>query len=263
MICEKGLGHFDNWLQSGSAADLDSFVAITRWLLETQDSLGAWVQFRCAQGPTYDGVPVGVPCEWVRASTPYSGMGVGLAISILVRAYSINHANRLLSAAQRGYEVLRRPTSKGGVCAWVGQQTSIEEVPKTPRNTILNGWLFGIFGARDLWLANGSTQVREFVEANCRSLVFRLPEFELPWWSKYDEAGHVAKPSYQLLHACQLAVLDTAEPQFGFGEISTQWFTRIRWGNTLRALAEVAVQRLSGSASVFVTSVHPASRAAP
>ncbi len=242
-ICQVALGHFDSWVADGARTDLGAFERLSRWLVASQDSEGGWIASR-RPGQSNDVTPhLGVPTEWAASISPYSGMAQGEAISVLVRAYGLSGDRQFLLAAQRAFPLLTTPVSSGGVSYWDGPRVSIEESPANPRNTILNGWIFGLFGVRDLWLATKAEDVRTFLRANIESLAVRLPQFDLGWWSSYDEVGHVAKPFYHALHVAQLQALMAIDESEVIRTTELKWDAVQHGAGPVRAIATYAVQR--------------------
>ncbi len=212
MTCQKALGHYDSWLVTGDRRHLREFISASRWLVQTQDPHGGWPCFRPTASPLPTRHPIGLPFPRRDAISPYSGMAQGQAISVLVRAFALSRERTYRDAAELAFALLGEDVSRGGVCASAGHLVSIEEAPMRPRNTILNGWVFGLFGVWDYWLSTQEQDARSFLERNVESLLDRLDTFDLGWWSLYDEAGHIAKPFYHDLHVSQLIGLSAICP---------------------------------------------------
>ncbi len=242
-VCQVALGDYDTWLAAGADRDWAAFESASRWLVAAEDSGGGWVTFRSLARSDGSTAPIGVPREWVDAAGPYSGMTQGQAISVLARAYCATGEKDFLSAAQKAFQLLTKSVSRGGVSCWHGSDVSIEELPTSPRNTILNGWVFGLFGVRDLWLATKAEAASRFLQANIRSLASRLPEFDTGWWSCYDESGHIAKPFYHALHVAQLSALSKVDGSRAIQATAERWDTAQGRIGSVRALAEYGLQR--------------------
>jgi heparosan-N-sulfate-glucuronate 5-epimerase len=223
IVCQTALGYYDRWFTVRRPEDKESFLNLSQWLESTQDSQGGWTCFRIRKTSFHNGHPLGVPGEWTSATSPYSGMTQGQAISVLVRASLIGKSTTPLSTAHRAFTLLKTPISEGGVVSFSGGRTVIEEAAGTPPSGILNGWIFGVFGVWDYWLRTESPRALSFFESNYSSLLHVLPRYDLGWWSLYDAAGHVSKPFYHRLHVSQLEALDRARPHSLLRETIGRW----------------------------------------
>ncbi len=245
-VCQHALGCYDRWLLSRAERYRRMFLASARWLATTQDSSGGWRIFSRDTSASVSQFPVGLPAGWTKLQVPYSGMVQGQAVSVLVRAAAISPESAYADAASRAMALLCTEVRDGGVCYSDDSGISVEEVPSDPRNTILNGWLFGMFGAWDHWLATESPESLEFFELNRSLLAARLREFDLGWWSVYDELGHLAKPFYHRLHVAQLAALALLSPAYAFSNVAVSWAQADTATNAVRASSLVFLQRIQG-----------------
>jgi len=246
-ICQEALGHYELWLKSRHPEDLKALLDASNWLVETQDDNGGWICFNLGAEASYKGRLLGLPSSWFAAertmpASLYSGMVQGQAISVLARAYAATGQEKFRASAQQAFELLRKDVRSGGVCSYSKGQVSIEEVPRQMRNTILNGWIFGMFGAWDLWLLSGGREPLVFFYRNYASLVQRLPEFDLGWWSMYDEAGNVAKPFYHRLHIDQLKALQILLPSPPLARTILHWSKTDTPMNSSKARIAYAMQ---------------------
>lgn len=243
-VCQHALGCYDRWLLSRAERYRRMFLASADWLAMSQDSRGGWRVFSRDTSAPVSEFPVGLPTGWTKLEVPYSGMVQGQAVSVLVRAAAISPESAYADAASRAMTLLRTEVRDGGVCYSDDSGISVEEVPSDPRNTILNGWIFGMFGAWDHWLATQSPESLEFFELNRSLLAARLTEFDLGWWSVYDELGHLAKPFYHRLHVAQLAALALLHPADASSRIAVAWAQVDTPANSARASSLVFLQRL-------------------
>ncbi len=246
VICQQALAHHDLWLITGDQQHRNAFLACCRWLVSNQKEDGGWTTFRMTS--TERRYPnIGVPAGWHRSISPYSGMTQGEAISALVRAHREAGESAFLSSAQLAFGLLAKSVDDGGLTSQTGSTVSIEELPSRPRNTILNGWVFGMFGVYDLWLATGSETVRLCFDANFGSLLRRIPDYDIGSWSSYDESGHIAKPFYHMLHVAQLASLERIGRAQEISPILHRWRQGMGLGTRAKALLLAAAQRVAPS----------------
>jgi hypothetical protein len=160
-------------------------------------------------------------------------MTQGLAVSVLSRASHMDVSTDWIEPARRAARLMLKPIEIGGTSRRIPAGTVLEEAPLNPPNTVLNGWLFGLFGLHDLLLADNPDDpaLVAAVSAVLAALLDCLPAFDAGWWSRYDTAGHLASPFYQRLHVAQLIALERAYP----AEAARISDVRSRWERALRS----------------------------
>jgi hypothetical protein len=170
-----------------------------------------------------------------------SAMAQGQCASLLVRVGIATGDERYLEAAVSGLRVLGVPSTSGGVQARLGDGIFFEEYPTQPPSYVLNGAIFAVWGAYDVWRATGDRRAGHlFVEAT-ETLAAHVSRWDTGFWSRYDLHPHriknVASPSYHTLHIDQLTALAALRP--------------------LRALADAAAafRRYADSRSCLVRAV--------
>jgi len=200
-VMQKALGHWDVWFASGmqSTYHWETFSQIARWALDFQDENGGWEIW---------------PRFGKKGALPYSAMAQGEAISVLVRAFSVIEDEAYMEGARAALAPMLTPIDEGGT-SWRGSEGLIlEEVPYKVPNTILNGWIFALFGLYDLTLVDDSPDVREALEASLNALLAHLRTYDAGFWSFYDTSGTFASPFYHRLHIAQLKALGLVYPQY-------------------------------------------------
>jgi heparosan-N-sulfate-glucuronate 5-epimerase len=187
MLLQKALGHWDNWLSSEpqSAQHWTSFLQIARWALDSQDDNGGWETWSCL-GRTN--------------ALPYSAMTQGQAMSVLVRAFSVTREEAYLEGARRALAPMLMPVEEGGTSWLTSDGLILEEMPFRIPNTVLNGWVFALYGLYDFTLADDSPATREVLESTLSALLARLYMYDAKFWSFYDTSGTIASPFYHRLH---------------------------------------------------------------
>jgi heparosan-N-sulfate-glucuronate 5-epimerase len=193
VLCQKALGHWDTWLMRAGEDDRRQFLKIAEWLVAKQEESGGWDTWS----------PLGQVSQF-----RYSSMTQGEAISVLVRAHSLTGAPRFELACRKAIALMQKPVQDGGVCWYESREVFLEEFPGHRRDTVLNGWLFSLFGVHDFLLAFSNDEVKAFYDQTCASLIRSLPEFDAGYWSYYSCATkRVASPFYHQLHLSQLEAL--------------------------------------------------------
>ncbi len=213
VLFQKGLGHWDRWLQSGrrDPHHLNSFLKIVDWAIDSQDEHGGWPLPQLENG---------MLC-------PYSAMTQGEAISLLCRAYSLGNRNDCLQAANPAVSLTLRSLSDKGTARYNGEDEDLvlEEFPLEPPRTVLNGWIFSLYGLYDFCLAQSELQTHSALQGTLRSLVRALPSYDAGYWSYYDSAAAIASPFYHRLHIAQLQALACTFPEYSpsFSSMAAQF----------------------------------------
>ncbi len=190
-IFQYALGCWDLSLLDRSRSEemLSSFLHCADWAKDNQREDGSWDAFG----------PIG--------STKYtvSSMAQGEGASVLLRAAKAFDDESYAEAARRAGRFLLRPYEEGGTSFHIGDELFLEEYPQEPRRSVMNGWIFSLFGLYDLSVADPS-----FKEAFLRSaetLASHLDDYDAGYWSYYDLERRIASPAYHKLHIAQLGVL--------------------------------------------------------
>lgn len=168
---------------------LSKFERCADWALNNQRADGSWDTFG----------PVG--------STKYSvsSMAQGEGVSVLLRAAKISNDNRYLTAAEQACRFMLSPYERGGTSFLKGDYLFLEEYPQIPRRSVLNGWVFSLFGLYDLSLYNAD--YKQYFDRSAATLALCLDDYDAGFWSYYDLQQRLSSPAYHLLHIAQLKVL--------------------------------------------------------
>jgi heparosan-N-sulfate-glucuronate 5-epimerase len=199
-LFQKALGHWDLWLsgERQEAGHYEAFLRLASWAQHAQDECGGWRTLPAFQ-KHYD--------------SPYSCMTQGEGISLLVRAFSVTADNSYLKSARQALGPLLTPVDEEGTLRRVPAGLVLEEYPLRTGNTVLNGWIFGLYGLYDYLLVEESQEIQEALEANLNALIAHLPQYDTGFWSLYDAWGALASPFYHRLHIAQLRALELAFPE--------------------------------------------------
>jgi heparosan-N-sulfate-glucuronate 5-epimerase len=212
-LAQLALGWWERHL-AGEPAAASSFLEVCR-LLETrstQTEAGAWW-------------PYGVVVQKYGLRPPwYSAMAQGQIASVFTRALVLTGDERHGTLAEAAARTLLPPsplvsTSSAGPI--------LEEAPSAPPSHILNGWIFALWGLRDLSIALGESAAAGLYRQSLSALQLTLPRYDVGWWSRYSLYPHpltdLAKPFYHRLHADQLEVLGRAENLPDFIDRARRW----------------------------------------
>lgn len=237
-IVQKAIGHWDKWLLAQSELDKDEFLKICWWLVAIQDDQGGW--------PVWSDLGLSLP-------SPYSAMTQGECISAFVRAWKLTDDEQFVKAAQRALELLIRPLDIGGPAVVESGELYLEEMPSYPRSSILNGWIYALFGIRDFWLAFDDSRAWSLFNRSLDTLKHHLSDFDAGFWSFYDTSGRMASLYYHNTHINQLKALIMVDASPEFVALRDTWITYQRnRSNRARALWTKALQKLRNPGEVVV-----------
>jgi heparosan-N-sulfate-glucuronate 5-epimerase len=245
-VAHLALGWWER-IELGEARAADEFMRLCEVLLRNGEARGGALLWPYhVYVAKYD-----TPVPW------YSGMAQGQIASVLVRALAHTREERYGDLALRAVRPLLEPgperlvtnTSDGPVLEETGHSA--------PPSHILNGWIFALWGVRDVAVALGDDRAERMATDTTACLVRKLPQYDVGWWSKYSLYPHplpdLAKPFYHRLHVTQLDVLYRLT---GIDEFRAR---AVRWRSFDRAPAVLAAV---ASKVPFVVSNRVASRRA-
>lgn len=189
-IFQYGLGAYDLFLETQDPIYLDKFMRAARWAVQHQGQEGGWDAF-----------------GWCCQTSVPSSMAQGEGTSLLCRAHLVNENGEFLEKAKKAVAFMLRPVEEGGTARYFADGTmTLEERPD--RTTILNGFVFSIWGLYDYWMVSGDASCKESLDCAVDSLVGMLGRFDCGYWTLYDLAGNLASPFYHDLHIEQLEAMD-------------------------------------------------------
>lgn len=204
-IAQYGLGCYDKYLETKEKKYLDKFFIISDYLINTQDEMGG-----------YD-VSKSLACK-------YSSMAQGEAISVLLRAYSKTNESKYLEKAKNAYMCMIRLVDNLGTQRIKNGDIYYEEYAlENKEATVLNGWIFSIFGLIDYFQIVPTKEVERLLKLSIESLYKNLKYYDKNGWSYYSLNQKIASPFYHKLHINQLKVLNDLYPDFRCKEILKKW----------------------------------------
>jgi heparosan-N-sulfate-glucuronate 5-epimerase len=152
----------------------------------------------------------------------FSAMAQGQIASVFVRAVP-RHDGAANAALQALRPLLARAQpfvvdTKAG--------PALEEAPTKPSSRVLNGWIYALWGVRDVAVGLGSLEAAALFEESVEALLTTLDEYDTGWWSRYSLwAGgrDLAKPFYHRIHVAQLEALHMLTGAAKFETVATRW----------------------------------------
>lgn len=226
-LAQYALGWFERSL-AGEADARDAFLRAAGALLDAgvvRDDQLLW---------RYD---VAVP-KYGRNGGWYSAMAQGQAASVFIRAVSATGDEKWATATRRAVQPLLagdhglvRDTTSGPI---------LEECPSNPTSAILNGWVYALWGLRDVAVALADEQSRALFAASAQCLSQTLSAFDTGWWSRYSlcpRVNDVATPFYHRIHVVQLRVMADLTADDTFGQTADRWAAYDTARNRVRAVS--------------------------
>ena len=152
----------------------------------------------------------------------FSAMAQGQIASVFVRA-----ASREDTAPETALRALRPLLERAE--PFVVETKSgpvLEEAPTTPPSRVLNGWIYALWGVRDVAVGLGSPEAAALFDESVRALLATLEEYDTGWWSRYSlwaDGRDLAKPFYHRIHVAQLEALHTLTAVPEFAAVAARW----------------------------------------
>jgi hypothetical protein len=173
-------------------------------------------------------------------------MTQGEALSVLTRANQLTCDGSFERACRNAMTLMHKPVQDGGVCWYEAGDVFLEEFPGPCRETVLNGWIYSLFGVYDYLLQFSDPQAWSLYAATSASLKKGLSEYDAGFWSYYNTGRkRLSSPFYHNVHVSQLAALCQImnEPSL---KLTLQTWSRYEknWLNKSRAVLLKSVQKL-------------------
>ena len=203
-IFQYGLAACDLYLKDGGQNYLEKLLACADWAVENQQEDGGWATFahECA-------------------AQPYSSMAQGEGISMLIRAHMVTKEEKYLTAAVKAKDFMLKPLSEGGTTDY--QEADVYLYEYTFRPLVLNGWIFSLWGLYDYCKYTADEQSKAVLAATLETLKKKLPDFDIGYWSKYEDGKRICSPFYHSLHIAQLSVMHDLFGDEIYKEYAQKW----------------------------------------
>jgi len=236
-VAQYGLGCYERWVGGEGEVWLDAALAVGRYLLQTQEADGSWLN----QESFKHTFPLRAPWR--------CGMAQGEAASLLVRLHLATREQEFADVARNALAPLSRPREEAGACAWLDGARWPEEYPTQPPSFVLNGAIFAWWGIRDVGIGLHDAGATADFEAGVDALAVNLHRFDTGWWSLYSLYPQPVKPIassfYHVLHITQLEAMQLLSPRAEIELVRQRWARYLESANIRRrALAHKVLYRL-------------------
>lgn len=230
-IFQYALGLWDLYLETKDEDRKNHFLCLCQWIIEAQREDGSWNCFG--------------PIGYKRLTV--SSMGQGEAASVLLRAYRYTGEDKWLEAAKKAITFMLIDVEDGGTLLREGNDFILEEYANAygDKKSVLNGWIFSLFGLYDYLKLVQDEHVREIYCKSLNSLKKNLKHYDNGYWSMYDRTGRLASPAYHDLHICLLNVLSDITEDNTF-KMQARVFTQYQKSGVkkVRAIIKKIIQKL-------------------
>ena len=239
-ISQYGLGNHDLFLRTNDSIRKDKLLVSADWLVEnlteTKPGLHFWLHH----------------FDWeyrIKLKAPWrSGLAQGQGISLLTRAYKLTGDDKYKTSAMAAFEAMKISTSDGGV-GFVDESgdTWIEEYIVDPPTHILNGFIWAMWGIRDVALEFGTPDADELWKNGIDTIKKNLSEYDTGRWSLYELSGYerlpmLASSFYHRLHIVQLNILSEMTGDSFFSEVAERW---LQYSESARNRIEAKLRKIA------------------
>ena len=207
-IFQYGLGLYDLYLESHKETYKNNFLKIAEWAMKNISSNGMWD----CMGKLNDS------CHLTQSSMCQSE-----GVSVLLRAYIITNDNGYLKMSKKALDYMLKDVKDGGTSLYDGPNVIFQEYVSKDNLSVLNGWIFSIFGLYDYTLISEEKKYKKVLSDTVDSLSRFLCKYDRKHWTNYDLKGTIASPAYHDLHIMQLKVLYDLFDKSEFKYYSEKW----------------------------------------
>lgn len=203
-IFQYGLGAYDLYLLTKKDVFLNIFKMCLDWAVNNQNENGSWNSF-----------------SFLQPSAPYSAMAQGEGISLLLRGFQEFNNEEYLIKSKKAANFLIVPLEKGGTTMYTNNEIFFQEYTNKP--TVLNGWIFTLFGLYDYLKVVNDNKIREIYHTSIQTLLNNLEKFDNGYWSNYNIKNMITSPFYHRLHIAQLYVMYEITGELKFKKYYEKW----------------------------------------
>lgn len=219
-IAQYALGNFDMYFDSKDEKYLKIVELCADWFVreikEFKPGLWGYVIER--------GIPVyNIEGNWI------SCLAQAQVMSVLVRYYSICKEEKYLEIACKLLDSFKVSVKENGVLAYLNDGYFYEEYPSNPPSYVLNGFIFGLWGLLDLYLASGNAEAKQLYDKGVKTLKDNIQLYDIKklGWSRYDlydfKVKNITSIFYHKLHINQLKAMYMLTGEKIFKDFYVKW----------------------------------------
>lgn len=236
-IFQYALGRYDLSLLDPDRSDehLAALRTCADWAVAKQRADGSWDAFG----------PIGSSRYTV------SSMAQGEGCSMLLRAYKSFGEEIYRNSALQAARFMLVDMEKGGTAVHEGSSLFLEEYPQEPRRSVMNGWIFSLFGLYDAACVEPAFE-NEFRRSS-ETLAAHLDDYDAGYWSYYDLEGRIASPAYHALHIAQLKALFQMTGNIRFEQMTERFEEyAVKRSNRARAITAKIAQKITEKSDAVI-----------
>jgi hypothetical protein len=205
QIFQYGLALYDLYISTSLDKYLITMYKCLEWAISNQNTDGSWNTF-----------------SHVYPNNPYSSMAQGEGVSLLLRGYKVTKNKLYLELATKAINFMIKSVKNGGTTEYMDIDIYLKEF--THRPTVLNGWIFSIFGLFDYYKVTKDQEIYNIMIKSVNTLKNRLCNFDKEGWSFYNIDGSIlSSPFYHNLHISLLYVLSDIFEIDEFKNMAMRW----------------------------------------
>ena len=144
-------------------------------------------------------------------------------VSVLLRAYIQTKEKNYYQAATKAIDFMLKKVEEGGTCLYTQEDIIFQEYVSDYNLSVLNGWIFSIFGLFDYTLVSDKQEYKEILNKTIHSMAKMLKQYDRKFWSNYDLKKTIASPAYHDLHIRQLQLLYELFEKEEFNVYANKW----------------------------------------
>jgi len=174
-ICQLALSCYDDYIVNNNPISRKYFIKQVDYLAANYITFGDGIAF------AYNYKAKGITPPW------YSALAQGQAASVFVRAFFLTHDNKYLGLAKKAINYMTAKYPHGTLNLTSDGLLWLEEYPKIPQSSVLNGFVFSIFGLIDYAkLFPDDKEVVKMTKECLKSLRKGIPKYDTGKWLIYD-----------------------------------------------------------------------------
>lgn len=207
-IFQYGLGLYDLYLETNDDKTFEKFMNIANWAVDNIEENGMWD----CMGKLKD-----------TAHKSQSAMCQSEGVSVLLRAFVKTEDKKYYLNAKKAIEFMLMDVKNGGTTTYIDNKPIFQEYVSSDHLSVLNGWIFSIFGLYDFTLINKDKKYLNILEESIANMSSMLKKYDRKYWSSYDLKKTIASPAYHDLHIMQLRILYKLFDKENFILYASKW----------------------------------------
>lgn len=193
VVFQYALGLFDLYIETNEKKYLNHFIKIADWAINSLDENGMWDCMNSLNDSVHE---------------TQSSMCQSEGASLLLRAFTVTNEKKYLEKAKKAIDFMIMDIKDGGTC-YINEnnQMIFQEYVSKDNLSVLNGWIFSIFGLYDYCHISSEKKYSEILSNSVESLEKNIKKYDRGFWTNYDSKGTIASPAYHDIHIMQMKIM--------------------------------------------------------